>query len=110
LVYPSVQLFVERAAEAMGSFELSDGEAPLVADIVRRLDGIALAIELAAGRVDTFGVAGLAARLDNRFQLLVGGRRTALARHRALVATLDWSHDLLPDDEKRILRPLSIFA
>src|SRR5262249_29533830 len=89
LTFPAGELFVERAAESAGAFELSDSDAPIVAEICRRLDGIALAIELAAGRVDTFGVAGLAARLDNRFQLLIGGRRTALARHQALGATLD---------------------
>ena len=79
LEFSAVQLFVERAAASLGSFELSDAEAPLVADICRRLDGIALAIEIAAGRVDAFVVAGSAARLNDRFRLLLQGRRTALA-------------------------------
>jgi predicted ATPase len=93
LAFPAVQLFVERAAASLDGFELADADAPLVADICRRLDGIALAIELAAGRVDAFGIRGLAGLLDDRLQLLRGGRRSALPRHRAMSAVLDWSSD-----------------
>src|SRR5262245_12970569 len=110
LEFSSVQLFVERAAASLGSFELSDAEAPLVADICRSLDGIALAIEIVASRVDAFGVAGLATRLKDRFQLLMQGRRTALPRHRTLGATLDWSYAQLPEPERVVLRRLASFA
>jgi predicted ATPase/DNA-binding winged helix-turn-helix (wHTH) protein len=110
LDFSSVQLFVERAAASLGSFELSDAEAPLVAEICRSLDGIALAIEIVASRVDAFGVAGLAARLKDRFQLLMQGRRTALPRHRTLGATLDWSYAQLPEPERIVLRRLASFA
>ena len=110
LTFPSVQLFVERAAASLGSFELDDEVASTVADICRRLDGIALAIEIAASRADTFGIAGLAAALTDRFQLLMQGRRTALPRHRTLSATLDWSYDQLPGIEQLVLRRLSVFV
>jgi predicted ATPase len=110
LSYPAVQLFVERAAETLDGFELTDADAPIVADICRRLDGIALAIELAAGRVDAFGVRGLAARLDDRFRLLTRGWRTALPRHQTLSATLDWSYEFLPEPERAVLRRLAVFA
>jgi predicted ATPase/DNA-binding winged helix-turn-helix (wHTH) protein len=110
LAFPSVQLFIERAAASSGDFELSDRDAPLVAAICRRLDGIALAIEIAAGRVDAFGVTGLAALLNDRFQLLMQGRRTALPRHRTLSATLDWSYSHLPEAERIVLRRLAVFA
>ena len=110
LTFSAVQLFVERAAAKLDGFELSDANAPVVADICRRLDGIALAIELAAGRVDAFGVEGVAARLDDRFRLLTLGRRTALPRHRTLRATLDWSSELLPESERLVLRRLAVFA
>ena len=110
LGFPAVQLFVERAAATLDEFELTDADAPIVADICSRLDGIALAIELAAARVDTFGVRGVAAHLDDRFQLLTRGRRTALPRHRTLRATLDWSYQLLPEPERVVLRRLAIFA
>ena len=75
---PAVQLFVERAAASSSEFGLNDKDAALVAAICRRLDGIALAIEIAASRLDAFGVKGLAALLDDRFQLMMQGRRTAL--------------------------------
>src|SRR4051794_34696950 len=110
LAFPAVRLFVERAAASLDGFELGDADAPLVADICRRLDGIALAIELAAGRVDAFGVGGLAALLDDRFPVLRGGRRTAPPRHRAMSAVLDWSYGLLPEGERAILRRLAVFA
>jgi predicted ATPase/DNA-binding winged helix-turn-helix (wHTH) protein len=110
LAFPSIQLFVERAAACLDGFELGDVEAPLVAEICRRLDGIALAIEIVAGRVDTFGVVGLAARLDERFSLLLRGRRTALPRHQTLHTTLDWSYALLPELQQLVLRRLAVFA
>jgi predicted ATPase/DNA-binding winged helix-turn-helix (wHTH) protein len=110
LTYSAVELFVERAAAIVEGFELSDTDAPFVAEICRRLDGIPLAIELAASRVDAFGVRELAARLDNRFRLFTRGRREALQRHQTLRATLDWSYDLLPEAERAILRRLAVFA
>src|SRR5258708_12737288 len=76
----------------------------------RRLDGIPLAIELAAARVAALGIEGLAARLDDRFTLLTGGHRTALPRHQTLRATLDWSYELLTEPECVVLRRLAIFA
>jgi predicted ATPase/DNA-binding winged helix-turn-helix (wHTH) protein len=110
LAFPAVQLFAERAAASQDTFELSDADAAIVADICRRLDGIALAIELAASRVDMFGVRGVDSRLDDQFNLLTRGRRTALPRHQTLAAAFDWSYDLLPAPESAVLRRLAIFA
>ena len=110
LTFPSVQLFVERVSSADGQFKLSDTDAPVVAEICRRLDGIALAIELAAGRVDVFGLLGVATRLEDKVRLLTRGRRTALPRHQTLAATLDWSYDTLTGPEQATLRRLSMFA
>ena len=110
LTYSAVQLFVERVTSSVGQFELSDTDAPVVADICRRLDGVALAIELAAGRVEVFGLLGVAARLEDRVRLLTHGRRTALPRHQTLTATLDWSYDALSESEQAALRRLSVFA
>jgi predicted ATPase/DNA-binding winged helix-turn-helix (wHTH) protein len=110
MTYPAVQLFVERAAMCLGAFSLSDAHAPAVASICRRLDGIALAIEIAAGRVDVLGIAGLASVLDDRFRLAMQGRRTALPRHRTLSTTMDWSYQLLPETERIVLRRLAVFA
>jgi predicted ATPase len=110
LSYPAVQLFVERITESLGEFQLSPEEAPLVANICRRLDGIALAIELAAGRVNAYGIAGTASLLDSRFSLQWRGRRTAVPRHQTLSAALGWSYDLLPAAESAILRRLSVFV
>ena len=110
LAFAGIELFVERAAASLYGFALTDADAPIVADICRRLDGIALAIELAAGRVDVFGVNELAARLDDRFRLLTSGRRTALPRHQTLGATLDWSYELLPEGEAAVLRRLSVLV
>jgi predicted ATPase len=110
LTYPAVELFVERVRSSLGRFELRDGDAPVVADICRRLDGIALAIELAAGRVDVFGLLGVAVRLEDRVRLLTHGRRTALPRHQTLTATLDWSYEALSAPEQAALRRLSVFA
>jgi predicted ATPase/DNA-binding winged helix-turn-helix (wHTH) protein len=110
LAFPAIQLFVERAGAVLDGFELTDANAPIVADICRRLDGIALAIELAAGRIDAFGLRELAARLDDRFRLLTRGRRTALPRHQTLGTTLDWSYQLLPESERTVLHRLAAFA
>jgi predicted ATPase/DNA-binding winged helix-turn-helix (wHTH) protein len=110
LTYPAVQLFVERVTSSVSRFELSDTDAPVAADICRRLDGIALAIEMAAGRVDVFGLWGVAARLEDRVRLLTHGLRTALPRHQTLAATLDWSYDSLQEPEQTALRRLSVFA
>lgn len=110
LAYPASQLFVERIAESLSEFKLSEDDAPLVADICRRLDGIALAIELAAGRVNAYGIAGTASLLDSRFSLLWRGRRTAIPRHQTLSAALAWSYDLLPAAESITLRALSVFV
>jgi predicted ATPase/DNA-binding winged helix-turn-helix (wHTH) protein len=110
LGFPAVQLFVERMAANMGEFELSDADAPLVVDICRKLDGIPLAIEFAAARVEALGIHGLAAHLDERLKLLTGSRRTAVPRHRTLSAALDWSYQLLSAAQQRVLRRLAIFA
>jgi predicted ATPase/DNA-binding winged helix-turn-helix (wHTH) protein len=110
LTFSAVQLFVERAAASLDEFELTDENAPVVAEICRRLDGIALAVELAASRVDAFGVRDLAARLDDRFRLLTRGRRTSFPRHQTLSATLDWSYEFLSESERAILRRLGILA
>jgi predicted ATPase/DNA-binding winged helix-turn-helix (wHTH) protein len=110
LAFPAVQLFVERAASSQDTFELTDADAPVVAELCRGLDGIALAIEIVAGRVDTFSVAQLASGLDDRLRLLMRGRRTSQTRHQTLSATLDWSYQLLPGAERATLRGLAIFA
>jgi predicted ATPase len=108
--WPAIRLFVERAAAAQNDFVLSDQDVPLLTDICRRLDGIPLAIELAAPRVAQLGLQGLAEHLDDRFGLLLQGRRTALPRHQTLRATLDWSYDLLTENERTILRRVAIFS
>ena len=110
LTYPAVQLFVARATSHGNDFRFDNHEAPIVADICRQLDGIALAIELAAGRVEAFGTRGIAELLDDRIRLLTGGRRTALARHQTLAATLDWSYEALPEAEQTLLIRLAVFA
>jgi predicted ATPase/DNA-binding winged helix-turn-helix (wHTH) protein len=110
LAFPAVQLFVERAAASHDTFELTDADAPFVADLCNRLDGMPVAIEIAAGRVNSFGVAELASRLDDRLRLLMRGRRTALTRHQTLHATLEWSYQLLSETERRTLRGLAMFA
>ena len=109
LDYPAIQLFVERATANSDVFALTEANLPVVAHLCRQLDGMPLAIELAAGRIDSLGLQGLADRLDEMFALLTRGRRTVLPRHRTLQALLDWSHDLLTDIERVVLRQLSIF-
>ncbi|WP_426437253.1 ATP-binding protein [Bradyrhizobium genosp. P] len=110
LRFPAVQLFVERAAATVNEFELSDADASSAGDICRKLDGVPLAIELAAARVNTFGVRGLAARLDDRLRFLTGGLRAAPPRHRGIGATLDWSYQFLDREEQTVFRRLAIFA
>jgi predicted ATPase/DNA-binding winged helix-turn-helix (wHTH) protein len=110
LEYPAVQLFMERAAASGHDAALDDIDAPIVAMICRRLDGIALAIELAASRAGSLGIHGVAQLLRNRFSLVWQGRRTALPRHQTLNAMLDWSYNLLSQDEKAVLGRLSVFA
>ena len=108
--FSAVELFVARARASSERFELTDADAADVSEICRRLDGNALAVELAAGRVDAFGIGGVAARLSDRFNLLKGGKRTALPRHQGLGATLDWSYGLLAENERAVLRRLSVFV
>jgi predicted ATPase len=110
LQYSAVRLFVARARAAEPQFSPDGCAAAAIAVICRHLDGIPLAIELAAARTNALGVEELAARLDDCFHLLTGGRRTALPRHQTLRATLDWSYQLLPEPERVVLRRLAIFA
>jgi DNA-binding winged helix-turn-helix (wHTH) protein len=110
LQYGAVRLFVARARTAELHFAPHQRSAAMIAAICRRLDGIPLAIELAAARAAALGIEEVAARLDDRFLLLTGGRRTALPRHQTLRATLDWSYELLPEPERVILRRLAVFA
>lgn len=107
--YSAVQLFLERASAAGCPLELNDGSADLVALICRKLDGVALAIELAACRVGAYGLHETAALLDGRMRLLWSGRRTAPARQRTLSATVDWSYQLLSEVERFVLCRLSVF-
>jgi predicted ATPase/class 3 adenylate cyclase len=106
----AVALFAERATSASDSFQLTDDNRATVGKICRRLDGIALAIELAAARVRAVDVDELFARLDQRFRILTGGSRTALPRQQTMRALIDWSYDLLPAAEQVLLRRVSIFA
>ncbi|MBE0698818.1 MAG: adenylate/guanylate cyclase domain-containing protein, partial [Anaerolineaceae bacterium] len=106
----SIRLFVERATTTLPSFRLTETNAPLVARICQRLDGIPLAIELAAARIRLLSVDQIAARLDDSFRLLTGGSRTVLSRHQTLRALIDWSYDLLLPDEKVLFLRLSVFA
>jgi predicted ATPase len=100
---------VAQVASKLGEFELSDRDAPIVAEICRSLDGLPLAIEMAPSRIEAFGLRGVAACLDHGWPLLTTNLRTAPPRHRSLDAMLDWSHDLLCEVEQRIFRRLSIF-
>lgn len=108
--YESVRLFVERAQTALPTFTVTNENVGAVAQICRRLDGIPLALELAAARVKMLQVEQIAARLDDRFRLLTGGSRTAVPRQRTLQALIDWSHDLLSGPERALLRRLSVFT
>ncbi|HVA84921.1 MAG TPA: AAA family ATPase, partial [Candidatus Saccharimonadales bacterium] len=106
----AVRLFVERATATLPSFALDATNAAAVVEICRRLDGIPLALELAAARINVLSADELAQGLVDRFRLLTGGRRTAVPRQRTLQALIDWSWDLLGDDDRRLLRRLSVFA
>jgi predicted ATPase/DNA-binding winged helix-turn-helix (wHTH) protein len=110
LRYGAVRLFVERARAAAPHFSPDPPVMAAIAGVCRRLDGIPLAIELAAARAAALGIEGVAARLGNRFRLLAGGHRTAMPRHQTLRATLDWSYELLTEPERVVLRRLAIFA
>ncbi|MGH2593929.1 MAG: protein kinase domain-containing protein, partial [Anaerolineae bacterium] len=107
--YESVRLFIDRAIAVRPEFRLTDANAPAIAQICHRLDGVPLAIELAAARVRAMTAEQIAARLDDRFRLLTGGSRTALPRQQTLRALIDWSWDLLSDAERALLRRLSVF-
>ncbi len=104
------RLFVERAARALPGFAVTDQDAAAVAQVCRRLDGLPLAIELAAVRVKMLTVEQIVERLEDRFHLLTGGSRTALPRHQTLSALIEWSYDLLSEAERALLRRLSVFA
>jgi predicted ATPase/DNA-binding SARP family transcriptional activator len=108
--FEAVQLFLARAATVRSGFALTAGNAAAIVHICRRLDGIPLAIELAAALVRVLSVEEIAARLDDRFRLLAGGSRTALLRHQTLRAAIDWSYNLLAEDERGMLRQLAVFA
>jgi predicted ATPase len=108
--YEAVRLFVDRALVVAPDFAVTDINASAVAQICRRLDGIPLAIELAAARLGSMSVEQIAARLDNQFHLLTGGSRTALPRQQTLRGLIDWSHNLLTEQERALLRRLSVFA
>ncbi|HEX5039541.1 MAG TPA: tetratricopeptide repeat protein [Candidatus Limnocylindria bacterium] len=106
----AVRLFVDRARAVLPTFELTDAVTDAVVQICRRLDGIPLAVELAASRIRSLPPAQIAARLDDRFRLLTGGSRTALPRHRTLRATMDWSFELLTEPEQVLFPRLAVFA
>jgi predicted ATPase/class 3 adenylate cyclase len=106
----STQLFVERACAANSNFHLTEDNASSIAQICSRLDGIPLAIELAAARTKLLSPEQITSRLDDRFRLLVGGSRTALPRQQTLRALIDWSYDLLSEEEKVLLRTASVFV
>ena len=108
--YEAVQLFIERALLVQPNFSVTNANAPFVAQICTRLDGIPLAIELAASRVKALSVDQISRRLDDRLRLLTSGARTALPRQQTLRATIDWSYDLLSEQEKALFRNLSVFS
>jgi len=108
--YAAVRLFVERAKAAQPTFAVTAENAPAIAHLCRRLDGIPLAIELAAARLTAMSVEQIAERLGDRFRLLTGGSRTALHRQQTLRAAIDWSHDLLAEPERLLFRRLAVFS
>ncbi len=110
LEFSAIHLFVERAEAADSDFELTDSTVPSVAEICRRLDGIALAIELAAARTNAFSTTTIATRLDEYFLIFTGGVHASLDRHRTMEAVFDWSYDLLDNRERNAFRRLSIFT
>jgi predicted ATPase/class 3 adenylate cyclase len=108
--FEAVRVFIERAAAAQPAFQLTDHNAPAIADICFRLDGIPLAIELAAARVRSLPVEKIAERIVDRFRILTGGDRTALAHHQTMRLCINWSYDLLSEPERAVFRRLSVFA
>jgi non-specific serine/threonine protein kinase len=108
--YEAVRLFIDRALLVQPTFAVTNANAPAVAQVCQQLEGIPLAIELAAARVKVMTVEQIAARLSDRFRLLTGGGRMATARHQTLRAAIDWSYDLLSEPERLLLRRLSVFA
>jgi predicted ATPase/serine/threonine protein kinase len=108
--YGAVRLFIERASAKKTGLALNERNARAIASVCRQLDGIPLAIELAAARVQVLSVEQILAKMDDRFRLLTGGGRTKLRRQQTLRAAIDWSHDLLTEDERALLRRLSVFA
>jgi predicted ATPase len=110
LKFPAVQLFADRAADVLPGFEVDDSSVGPVIEIVRRLDGLPLAIELAAARLRSLPVAEIERRLSDRFRLLTGGSRTAMPRHRTLRAVVEWSWDLLSEPERRVAERLAVFS
>ena len=110
LAHSAVQLFIATTRALQSDFSPDGENLPAIAAICRRLDGIPLAIDLAATRVATLGLQQVAAGLDDRLGMLTGGRRTALPRHQTLRATLDWSYELLPEPERLVMRRLAVFV
>src|SRR5690606_23141567 len=110
MAFPAVQLFMDRVAASGGQGTLTDEMVPLAVEICRKMDGIALAIEWAAGRVRSHGLRGTAELINSRFNLLWQGRRSAPPRHQTLQAMLDWSYNLLSESERRVLYRLSVFV
>ena len=108
--YEAVRLFIDRASLVSPHFDVDKNNAPFIAQICYRLDGIPLAIELAAARLKMMSVEQISRRLDDRFRLLTGGARTALPRQQTLRALIDWSYDILSENERLLLRRLSVFA
>jgi predicted ATPase/class 3 adenylate cyclase len=108
--YAAVRLFIDRATQSFSTFQVTNANAPAIAQICYRLDGIPLAIELAAARVKSLPVEKIAERLDDRFRLLTSGSRTALPRQQTLRSMIDWSHGLLSELEQILFRRLSVFA
>ena len=108
--YEAVRLFIERAVSVRPTFSITNENAPAVVQICQQLDGIPLAIELAAARIRALSPDQIAERLENRFELLTGGNRTVLPRQQTLRATMDWSYELLTEDERDLLNQLSVFA
>src|SRR5690606_8190798 len=110
MMFPAVQLFMDRVAASGVQEVLTNETAPFAVEICQKMDGIALAIELAAGRVRSHGLQGTAELINSRFDLLWHGRRTAPPRHQTLQATLDWSYKLLSENERSVLYRLSVFV
>ena len=108
--YAAIELFAERARAAHADFVLTDSDAPLVTEICTRLDGIPLAIELAAARIRMLSLKEITEKLDQRFSVLTGGRRTSIPRQQTLRALIDWSYDLLSESERKLFRGLGVFS